>query len=169
MLEHSAAVAKTALELGALLCTIVGYWHLKGLGPRVAIAALYHDDAEAISGDIPGDYKSRLGLDAVDAAAAQFTNRSMPDEIRPLFQSIVAGKSLDQLEHSLLKYADLMAAYAYCVAEKNMGNLYAAETLPPIAASMFAILEAEPVLWELYLHHPSIFPNSKLAEVPAVA
>lgn len=85
-----------------------------GVGPRVQVimAALAHDLAEHISGDLPGNTKERIPelkllmdkLEAEELAAAGIEFRLTPDEAH------------------ILKLADVMEGLMFCVREKQSGS-----------------------------------------------
>ena len=92
----------------------------------VAVAALYHDASEIITGDMPTPIKYdnpeiRDAYKMVEAVAEQKLLSMLPDELRPAYEEIITIP--DPQVHSLVKAADKLSAYLKCVEELKAGNL----------------------------------------------
>ena len=109
--EHSHQVAVLAHALAVIANQRFGAHLDPG---RVAVAALYHDATEIITGDMPTPikyYNSTLrdSYKQVEAAAADRLLSMLPPELRPEFEPYV-------------KAADKLSAYLKCVEEVKAGN-----------------------------------------------
>ena len=91
----------------------------------VAVAALYHDASEILTGDMPtpikydnpdiqGAYKS------VETMAEQKLLSMLPEEFRPTYREILTIP--DPEVRDLVKAADKLSAYLKCVEELKAGN-----------------------------------------------
>jgi 5'-deoxynucleotidase YfbR-like HD superfamily hydrolase len=80
---------------------------------RIVMAALAHDLAEHITGDIPGDFKREMGLREKFGAYEQ-----------DLFASVAFNfeGALAAPEKRILKLADMMEGAFFCVSEAGLGN-----------------------------------------------
>ena len=92
---------------------------------RVAVAALYHDATEIITGDMPTPvkyYNSTLrdSYKQVEAAAADRLLSMLPPELRPEFEPYL--RESDPEIHAYVKAADKLSAYLKCVEEGKAGN-----------------------------------------------
>ena len=92
----------------------------------VAVAALYHDASEILTGDMPtpikydnpgiqGAYKS------VEAMAERKLLSMLPEEFQPIYEEILTIP--DPEVRALVKAADKLSAYLKCVEERKAGNL----------------------------------------------
>ena len=93
---------------------------------EAAVAALYHDAPEILTGDLPTPVKYdnpaiRDAYKAVESVAADKLLSLLPDELRPAFDPYVR----EELEPELLrvvKAADKLSAYLKCLEELKAGN-----------------------------------------------
>ena len=122
--EHT---CDTAL-LAHMLCLIARRYTGTPCRPKtVAVAALYHDAPEIVTGDLPTPVKYRsetlrqaykaLERESVDAMGAL-----LPDELREEVQPFLSGELLTPEEHRLLKAADRLSALIKCLEEQRSGN-----------------------------------------------
>lgn len=120
--EHSHQVA----VLSHALALIANQRFGAQLDPgRVAVAALYHDATEIITGDMPTPvkyYNSTLrdSYKQVEAAAADRLLSMLPPELRPEFEPYL--RESDPEIHAYVKAADKLSAYLKCVEEVKAGN-----------------------------------------------
>lgn len=120
--EHSHQVAVLAHALALIANQRFG----DQLDPgRVAVAALYHDATEIITGDMPTPvkyYNSTLrdSYKQVEAAAADRLLSMLPLELRPEFEPYL--RESDPEIHAYVKAADKLSAYLKCVEEVKAGN-----------------------------------------------
>lgn len=120
--EHSHQVAVLAHALALIANQRFGAQLDPG---RVAVAALYHDATEIITGDMPTPvkyYNSTLrdSYKQVEAAAADRLLSMLPPELRPEFEPYL--RESDPEIHAYMKAADKLSAYLKCVEEVKAGN-----------------------------------------------
>ena len=121
--EHSHMVAVLAHALAVIENTYFGGQIDPG---AVAVAALYHDASEIITGDMPTPIKYdnpeiRDAYKLVERVAEQKLLSMLPDELRPAYEEIITIP--DPHIHGLVKAADKLSAYLKCVEELKAGNL----------------------------------------------
>lgn len=120
--EHSHQVAVLAHALALIANQRFGAQLDPG---RVAVAALYHDATEIITGDMPTPvkyYNSTLrdSYKQVEAAAADRLLSMLPPELRPEFEPYL--RESDPEIHAYVKAADKLSAYLKCVEEVKASN-----------------------------------------------
>ena len=120
--EHSHMVAVLAHALA-----VIQNKHFGGtLDPgAVAVAALYHDATEIITGDMPTPIKYhdsvlRDSYKAVEAAAAEELLAMLPQELRGEYAPLLREE--DPEIRAVVKAADKLSAYLKCVEELKAGN-----------------------------------------------
>ena len=91
----------------------------------VAVAALYHDAGEILTGDMPTPIKYdnpdiQSAYKAVEAVAEQKLLSMLPPDLRPDFEAAVTIP--DPEIRALVKGADKLSAYLKCVEELKAGN-----------------------------------------------
>ena len=92
---------------------------------QVAVAALYHDSSEILTGDMPTPIKYdnpdiRKAYKEVEAMAERKLLHMLPEELQPAYAPIITGQSGEVEE--LVKAADKLSAYIKCVEEMKAGN-----------------------------------------------
>ena len=92
----------------------------------VAVAALYHDASEIITGDMPTPIKYdnpeiKAAYKAVESVAEQKLLSMLPPELREDYEDVITIP--DPEIHALVKAADKLSAYLKCVEELKAGNL----------------------------------------------
>lgn len=123
--EHTAETA----QLAHLLALIAARQFAAQVAPeRVAVAALYHDAAEILTGDLPTPvkYSSALLKDAYKALereAEQQLAALAPPKIRAPLAEAIGGGGLNERERRILKAADRLSALIKCIEERQSGNL----------------------------------------------
>ncbi len=90
----------------------------------VAVAAMYHDTSEIITGDMPTPIKYynediKGAYKQIEAAAQKQLTELLPEDFRKDFNSIY---NPDPLTNRLVKAADKLSALIKCTEELNMGN-----------------------------------------------
>ena len=120
--EHSHQVAVLAHALAVLQNRYFGGHIDPG---RVAVAALYHDATEIITGDMPTPIKYfnntlRDSYKEVEAVAADRLLAMLPRELRGEYEPLL--KEQDPEVRALVKAADKLSAYLKCVEELKAGN-----------------------------------------------
>ena len=121
--EHSHMVAVLAHALAVIRNEVFGGSVDAG---AVAVAALYHDATEIITGDMPTPIKYynpeiKNSYRAVERVAANKLLSLLPPELTETYRPILAGG--DAEIHALVKAADKLSAYIKCVEELKAGNL----------------------------------------------
>ncbi len=120
--EHSHQVAVLAHALAVI--------QNRYFGPRVdpgavAVAALYHDASEILTGDMPTPIKYdnpdiQRAYKAVESVAERKLLSMLPEDLRPDFEAAVTIPDPDI--RALVKAADKLSAYLKCVEELKAGN-----------------------------------------------
>lgn len=91
-----------------------------------AAAALYHDCAEILTGDLPTPikYHSADIMEAykrVEALASEKLLATLPEELRGAFEPMLTGETQSRC-HDIVKAADKLSAYIKCIEERKAGN-----------------------------------------------
>ena len=139
--EHA---ADTAI-LAHTLCLIAR--HITGTPVRpetVAVAALYHDAQEILTGDMPTPVKyknDRLhkAYKALEAESAAALLSYLPGQLHDEMAGYVTGDLLTETEARLLKAADRLSALIKCTEEVQAGNREFAAALAQQRAALEAM------------------------------
>ena len=131
--EHSHQVAILAHALAVLRNAYFGGQVDTG---AVAVAALYHDASEILTGDLPTPikYKNPAIQDAyqeIEFTARQQLLDMLPEDMKRGFAPYLQPDETS-VEWKLVKAADRISAYLKCVTEEKLGNrefLQAKETI----------------------------------------
>ena len=120
--EHSHQVAVLAHALAVIQNRFYGGQVDPG---QVAVAALYHDASEILTGDMPTPIKYdnpdiQAAYKQVESMAEQKLLSMLPEELRGDFDPIVSISNPEI--HALVKAADKLSAYLKCVEEVKAGN-----------------------------------------------
>ena len=121
--EHSHQVAVLAHALALIRRDVLG---LPGADPdKCAVAALYHDASETLTGDLPTPikYYNPDIMDAykkVELVAAQRLLDMLPPELRSSYEHLITEDDPEVLP--TVKAADKLSAYIKCVEEQKAGN-----------------------------------------------
>ena len=122
--EHT---CDTAL-LAHTLCLIARRYTGTPCRPKtVAVAALYHDAPEIITGDLPTPvkYHSATLRDAyktMERESVASMTAMLPDELAEEVAPFLTGELLTAEETKLLKAADRLSALVKCLEEQRSGN-----------------------------------------------
>ena len=121
--EHSHMVAVLAHALAVIQNEKFGGQVDPG---TVAVAALYHDASEILTGDMPTPIKYdnpeiQGAYRTVESMAEQKLLSVHPEDLRPVYQEGVTIP--DPVVRALVKAADKLSAYLKCVEELKAGNL----------------------------------------------
>lgn len=122
--EHTADCAHTAHML-ALLSK--NSFKTDVRPEAVALAALYHDASEILTGDMPTPvkYKStelKNAYKALEYASAESLCQCAPPAVRDDLYGLLMQTELTDLEKKLLKAADRICAVIKCIEEERSGN-----------------------------------------------
>ena len=121
--EHSHQVAVLAHALGLIRREILG---LPGPDPeKCAVAALYHDAPEILTGDLPTPIKYynpsiKTAYKQVEKIAGEQLLDKLPPQLRKAYEAYVLEEDQDVLP--IVKAADKLSAYIKCVEEQKAGN-----------------------------------------------
>ena len=120
--EHSHQVAVLAHALAVLENR---YFSGQVDPGAVAVAALYHDASEILTGDMPTPIKYdnpdiQNAYKDVEAVAEKKLLSMLPPDLRPDFEEAVTIP--DPEVHAIVKAADKLSAYLKCVEELKAGN-----------------------------------------------
>ena len=120
--EHSHMVAVLAHALAVIENRYFGGQIDPG---AAAVAALYHDASEILTGDMPTPIKYdnpdiQSAYKDVEAVAERKLLSMLPPDLRPDFEEAVTIP--DPEIHALVKAADKLSAYLKCVEELKAGN-----------------------------------------------
>ena len=120
--EHSHQVAVLAHALAVIQNRRFGGQVDPG---AVAVAALYHDASEILTGDMPTPIKYdnpdiQAAYKAVESVAERKLLSMLPDDLRPDYEAALTIP--DPEIRALVKAADKLSAYLKCVEELKAGN-----------------------------------------------
>ena len=121
--EHSHQVAVLAHALALIRRDIL---HLEGPDPdRCAVAALYHDASEVLTGDLPTPIKYynpdiKAAYKQVERIAGQRLLNMLPPQLRESYAPLVLDD--DVQVRPIVKAADKLSAYIKCIEEQKAGN-----------------------------------------------
>ena len=121
--EHSYMTAVLAHALALIRREIL---HLEGPDPdRCAVAALYHDASEILTGDLPTPIKYynpeiKTAYKEVERIAASKLLDMLPPELRKCYETDVL--EADPELEPIVKGADKLSAHIKCLEEQKAGN-----------------------------------------------
>lgn len=121
--EHSHQVAVLAHALALIRRDIL---HLPTPEPdRCAVAALFHDASEILTGDMPTPIKYynveiKDAYKQVEHIAGNRLLEMLPPELRPSYEHLVLED--DRELEPFVKGADKLSAYLKCIEEQKAGN-----------------------------------------------
>ena len=120
--EHSHTVAILAHALAVIRNRYYGGNVDEG---QVAVAALYHDAPEILTGDMPTPIKYhnpaiRDAYRQVEQVAEEKLLDMLPEDLRPGYRAALSPAATDVQE--LVRAADKLSAYIKCVEELKAGN-----------------------------------------------
>ncbi len=120
--EHSHMVAVLAHALAVIRRDVFG---LPADPDACAAAALFHDAAEILTGDLPTPIKYNnpeimAAYRQVEAAASEKLLTMLPAELRPAYEPLLTEPAPEI--KSIVKAADKLAAYIKCIEERRAGN-----------------------------------------------
>ena len=121
--EHSYMTAVLAHALALIRREVL---HLEGPDPdRCAVAALYHDASEILTGDLPTPIKYynpeiKNAYKQVERIAGNRLLDMLPPELRKCYESDVL--EADEELEPIIKGADKLSAHIKCLEEQKAGN-----------------------------------------------
>lgn len=123
--EHTAETAVLAHTLALLARDVLGQ---PGIRPEtMAVAALYHDASEILTGDMPTPVKyknqelKKAYKELEKQSAASLANL-LPGQLQSTMGPYLTGDVLSDDEKVLLKAADRLSALIKCMEEESSGN-----------------------------------------------
>ncbi len=121
--EHSHMVAVLAHALAVIRREVFGGEIDPG---QAAVAALYHDAAEILTGDLPTPVKYynpeiQTAYKQVEKFAADRLTDLLPEELKDEFRPLLR-EDLDPDIYTIVKAADKLSAYIKCLEELQAGN-----------------------------------------------
>ena len=142
--EHSHQVAVLAHALALIRRDIL---KLDGPDPdRCAVAALYHDASEILTGDLPTPIKYynpeiRQAYKQVERIAGERLLSKLPEALRKSYEGLVLEE--DESVGLTVKAADKLSAYIKCIEEQKAGNTEFASAAEQTMKAMKAMDMAE--------------------------
>ena len=121
--EHSHQVAVLAHALALIRRDIL---HLEGPEPdRCAVAALYHDASEILTGDLPTPIKYynpdiKDAYKQVERIAGNRLLEMLPVQLRASYEHLILED--DETVEPIVKAADKLSAHIKCLEEQKAGN-----------------------------------------------
>ncbi len=121
--EHSHQVAVLAHALALIRRDVL---QLEGPDPdKCAVAALYHDASEILTGDLPTPIKYynpsiKTAYKQVERIAGERLLDMLPEQLRSSYTHLVLED--DETVNPIVKAADKLSAYIKCVEEQKAGN-----------------------------------------------
>jgi 5'-deoxynucleotidase len=122
--EHSLRVALIAHALAVIRNRLFG----GDVSPeRVAVAALYHDASEVLTGDLPRPIKYfnptiEQAYHAIEHGARDKLLGMLPEALRATYRPYVTLEGLGPAEDELIRAADKLCAWIKCLEEVSAGN-----------------------------------------------
>ena len=138
--EHSHQVAVLAHALALIRREVL---QLEGPDPdRCAVAALYHDASEILTGDLPTPIKYynpeiKAAYKQVEHVAGERLLDMLPPQLRRCYAPLVLEEDAQVLP--IVKAADKLSAYVKCVEEQKAGNTEFDSAAQQTMASMKAM------------------------------
>ena len=121
--EHSHQVAVLSHALALIRREIL---QLEGPDPdRCAVAALYHDVSETLTGDMPTPIKYynediKQAYKKVEKIACNRLLDMLPEQLRKCYEPLILEE--DHAVTRMVKAADKLSAYIKCLEEQKAGN-----------------------------------------------
>lgn len=107
---------------------------------EVAVAALYHDAPEILTGDLPTPVKYynpeiKTAYKAVEQTSAERLLSLLPREFQDIYRPYVSETCSPEVER-VVKAADKLSAYIKCVEETKAGNHEFDDALKQVGAAL---------------------------------
>ena len=121
--EHSHQVAMLAHGLALIRREIL---HLDSPDPdKCAVAALYHDASETLTGDMPTPIKYynpdiRAAYKQVERIAGERLIQMLPEQLQSFYEPVILESNPEIA--LIVKAADKLSAYIKCIEEQKAGN-----------------------------------------------
>lgn len=124
VMEHSYEVSVITHALGIIGKRLYG----KDIDANAAaVAALYHDSSEVLTGDLPSpikyhNKKIRDAYKEVEYAAEREMLSTLPEPLQDDYRDYLLHENISPKVSKLIKAADLISSLIKCKAEINAGN-----------------------------------------------
>lgn len=149
--EHSMQTAVLAHALAVAARDIFG----KDISPeKIAVAAMYHDCSEILTGDLPTPVKYRspeleTAYKSAELDAKDRLFSTLPEELKSGFESAVFFEEQNpDLYYRYIKAADRLSAYLKCKSETASGNREFSRAEASVKASLDKMAESmEELRW----------------------
>lgn len=145
VMEHSYEVSVITHALGIIGKRLYG----KDIDANAAaVAALYHDSSEVLTGDLPSpikyhNKKIRDAYKEVEYAAEREMLSTLPEELRDDYCGFLLHEKIPQETLKLIKAADLISSLIKCKAEINAGNAEFSQAIQDVEQRLKAMDMAE--------------------------
>lgn len=122
--EHSLQVAMIAHALAVIKNTFFG----GGVNPdSIAVAAMFHDSNETITGDLPTPIKYfnpdiNQAYRDIESISKEKLLSMLPDELKGSYRKILFFNEAGTDASTIIKAADKISAYIKCIEEEKAGN-----------------------------------------------
>ena len=121
--EHSHMTAVTAHALGVIRRDVL---NIPCDPDKAAVAALYHDAPEILTGDLPTPVKYHnrdiiYAYRRVEETASEKLADMLPPEIKEAYKPLLSQNPANELS-ALVRAADKLSAYIKCIEERKAGN-----------------------------------------------
>jgi 5'-deoxynucleotidase len=122
--EHHALTARIAFFVAGLLRT----YNIEDVDPcRVAVTALFHDEPEILTGDVPGNMKResptlREAINTLEQNARRELWAGAPESVGLEYSFRLNGNGVGDVGLQVVKYADDLAALGFLYDERALGN-----------------------------------------------
>ena len=142
--EHSHQVAVLAHALALIRREVLGR---PGPDPETcAVAALYHDASEILTGDLPTPIKYynpeiKSAYKQVEHIAGERLLEMLPEALRASYRPYVLEE--DKALEPIVKAADKLSAYIKCIEEQKAGNTEFASAAEQAMTAMHAMNRPE--------------------------
>jgi len=144
--EHSLQVA----IISHALCVIKNkYFNGRLNVEKVALAAIFHDATEVLTGDLPTPVKYfsseiRNAYLSIEDHAADQLLKLLPDDLKMDYQKLLLIPKEDMETKKIIKAADTLAAYIKCLEEESAGNHEFSRAKKSIYAKLTSISQEQP-------------------------
>lgn len=123
--EHTAETALVAHTLALIAKEVYGQADIRP--ETVAVAALYHDASEILTGDMPTPVKYKnselkTAYKNLERESASSLAALAPPALQSTLEPYLTGDVLTEQEQKLLKAADRLCALIKCIEEESAGN-----------------------------------------------
>ncbi|MFZ5722501.1 MAG: 5'-deoxynucleotidase [Pseudomonadota bacterium] len=127
----------------------------------IAVAALFHDAGEVLTGDMPSPVKYHSpeitrAYKAIEQQAQHELWRLLPENMREAYRPLLLDEAIPVAHHELIKIADTLSALLKCRHEMRAGNREFETALADISLKAEKLAETRPeVRWFLDHFEPA--------------